>query len=134
MKPICIGILGGGQLGRMLAIAARPLGMRVVIVDPSGECPAACVADEHIVAPFTDNAAIELLASKCDVITVEIEHVNADALSRVEGHCVVQPPSKTVAMIQDKFVQKEYFRAAGVPLGEFSQVFSPADVVAAAEV
>ena len=132
MRPIRIGILGGGQLGRMLAIAARPLGMAVTIVDPSPDCPAACVADEHIIAPFTDEAAIAQLAAKCDVLTVEIEHVNAEALSRVEHRVVVQPPSKTVAMIQDKFVQKTFFRAAGVPLGEFRPVASVADVLAAA--
>lgn len=132
MHPVRVGILGGGQLGRMLAIAARPLGMRVIIVDPSPSCPAACVADEHIVAPFTDASAIAELASKSDVITVEIEHVNAEALAAVEDRVTVQPPPKTVAMIQDKFAQKEFFRAAGVPLGEFKSVASAADVISAA--
>ena len=132
MHPVRVGILGGGQLGRMLAIAARPLGMRVIIVDPSPSCPAACVADEHIVAPFTDASAIAELASKSDVITVEIEHVNAEALAAVEDRVTVQPPPKTVAMIQDKFAQKEFFRAAGVPLGEFKSVASAADVLSAA--
>jgi phosphoribosylaminoimidazole carboxylase len=128
-----VGILGGGQLGRMLAIAARPLGVRVVIVDPNPDCPAACVADEHIVASFTDEQAVAALAAKCEVITVEIEHVNVDALAKVPPGVVVQPPAQVIALIQDKLTQKQHFRRAGVAMGEFREVSSTvADVVTAA--
>jgi phosphoribosylaminoimidazole carboxylase len=132
--PLTIGILGGGQLGRMLAVAARPLGLRVVIVDPSTDCPAACVADEHIVAPFTDARAIDALAAKCDVLTCEIEHVNTDALAAVETRVVVQPPSRIVALIQDKLVQKQHFQRAGVAMGDFRPVIASLESVAEAAV
>ncbi len=111
----------------------RPLGLRVIIVDPSKNCPAACVADEHIIAPFTDGAAIDALAAKCDFVTVEIEHVNTDALAKAETRVVVQPPARIIALIQDKLTQKQHFQRAGVAMGEFRGVASnPADIAAAA--
>jgi len=122
-------------LGRMLAAAARPLGIATTIVDPDPACPAAAVADSHIVAPFTDAAALRALAASVDVVTVEIEHVNAEELIALEaaGHAV-HPSGRTVALIQDKLAQKQAMAAAGVPLGDFRPVDSPADIIAAAEV
>ena len=133
-KSRTLGILGGGQLGRMLALAARPLGVHVIIVDPSPDCPAGGVADNHIVGSFTDATVIARLAESCDVVTIEIEHVSADGLERVAGTVAVQPPPATIRLIQDKLAQKELMQAAGVPVGDFCAVDSPAAIAAAASV
>jgi phosphoribosylaminoimidazole carboxylase (NCAIR synthetase) len=94
------------------------------------------VADEQIVGSFTDPAMIKELAAKCDVLTVEIEHVNAEALAAAAAAAgkPVHPSPSTVALIQDKLRQKEAMRARGVPVGDFRPVASAADVLAAAEV
>jgi phosphoribosylaminoimidazole carboxylase PurK protein len=132
MEPVgrTVGILGGGQLGRMLALAARPLGVNVVVVDPSPVCPASSVASEHIVGSFTDPAVIAQLAKKCDVVTIEIEHVDAAALADVRAAVPVEPSPSTVALVQDKFRQKETLAGAGVAVGPYRAVASPADVAA----
>ena len=122
-----LGILGGGQLGRMLALAARPLGIRTVVCDPTPNCPAACAADEHIVGSFTDAAVIESL-SNCDAVTIEIEHINTDALARLSERVVVEPDAHTISVIQDKLEQKLAMRRLGVPLGDFAEVADAAAV------
>lgn len=125
-----VGILGGGQLGRMLALAARPLGIKTIVVDPSVNCPAGVAADEHIVGSFTDAAVIAQLAKKCDVVTIEIEHVNAASLAVVSESVAVEPAPSTVALMQDKYEQKLKLAGAGVKCGPFRTVSSAADVSA----
>ena len=117
-----VGILGGGQLGRMLAIAAAPMGVRLRALDPNPVAPAsvAAVATE---GSFQSRDDVLAFASDCDVVTVEIEHIDVAALEELEAMGVdVQPTSRTLAIIQDKFRQKEHFAAAGVPLGEFRSI------------
>jgi phosphoribosylaminoimidazole carboxylase len=128
-----LGILGGGQLGRMLTEAAVRLGVRVIALDPTPSCPAAQVGAEQLVGSFTDAARVAELAARCDVLTVEIEHVNAAALRGLGARCRVEPAPETLALVQDKLLQKRAMRAAGVPLGDFVEVAAVEDVLRAAE-
>jgi phosphoribosylaminoimidazole carboxylase len=123
MKFATIGILGGGQLGRMMAFDAQRMGMRVVVLDPDPNAPAGQVANQHIGGSFRDPQKIAELAQACDVVTVEIEHVDADALEALEKQgVVVQPSARTIRLIQDKYAQKEHFNAMGIPLAPFMDV------------
>ena len=110
-----IGIVGGGQLGRMLTLAAHPLGLAVTVLDPTPGCPAAQVGAAQIVGALHDPAAIRALAEQVDVVTWEVEHIAADALVDLEaqGH-VVRPSPRMLAAVQDKLAQKRLVAAAGV--------------------
>src|SRR4051794_27409704 len=123
MKFATIGILGGGQLGRMMAFDAQRMGMRVVVLDPDPNAPAGQVANQHIIGSFRDPQKIAELSQVCDVVTVEIEHVDADALETLEKKGVrVQPSATTIRLIQDKYAQKEHFNVMGIPLAPFIDV------------
>lgn len=133
-KPV-IGLLGGGQLGRMLCQAAGPLGIQVAVLDTE-DCPAkqANHNDLHVTGSFKDPEKIKLLATRCDVLTVEIEHVDTEILEEIATRGVEMPtpdgkykmlkkvpchPSwKTIRMIQDKYQQKEYFARNGIPVAD----------------
>jgi len=119
-----LGVLGGGQLGRMMAEAAHRLGIAVLPLDPAGmESPAGQVAGQAILGSFKDPAKIRELAAKADVLTVEIEHVECSTLEELQKEGVeVQPTPACIRVIQDKLVQKRHFQAKGVPLGPFEDV------------
>jgi 5-(carboxyamino)imidazole ribonucleotide synthase len=108
-----VGILGGGQLGRMLALAGVPLGIDCVVVEPAPVPPAA-VAAEVIAAPFDDPAALDVLARRCDVVTVELEHVPVAALEWLAERVPVRPSPAAVAVAQDRQAEKEALAAAGI--------------------
>ncbi|RQD72654.1 MAG: 5-(carboxyamino)imidazole ribonucleotide synthase, partial [Halanaerobium sp. MSAO_Bac5] len=80
-----IGIIGGGQLGKMMILEAKKMGFYVIILDPTKECPADSIADEHIVADFNDESAIRKLADKSDVLTYEFEHIGVEVLKDLEA-------------------------------------------------
>ncbi|GFR46871.1 hypothetical protein Agub_g8512 [Astrephomene gubernaculifera] len=124
-RTAVVGVLGGGQLGRMMALAAANLGVRVKCLDPAPEAPAA-VAAEHVRGHFRDAAAIEdfVKGQGIDVLTMEIEHVNTDALEQAarDVQVDIEPSPATIRTIQDKFDQKRHFAAAGVPLPAFREV------------
>jgi phosphoribosylaminoimidazole carboxylase len=123
-----IGILGGGQLGRMLAIAAAPMGVRLHSLDPNPSSPAS-IAAISTTGSFQNRDDVLSFAKDCDVVTVEIEHIDVAALEELEALGVdVQPTSRTLGIIQDKFAQKEHFAAAGVPLGEYRSVKDQAEL------
>ncbi|OQR87072.1 phosphoribosylaminoimidazole carboxylase [Achlya hypogyna] len=129
-----VGCLGGGQLGRMMGYAAHRLGVRLVCLDPQGEESPAGQVTSAVAGSFTDAAAIERLAADVDVLTVEIEHVNAATLRALQtSHPKLQihPSPDTIALIQDKFAQKQFCRDVDVPLGPFTVIDSVADAVAA---
>ncbi|HEX3082803.1 MAG TPA: 5-(carboxyamino)imidazole ribonucleotide synthase [Candidatus Saccharimonadia bacterium] len=118
-----IGIVGGGQLGRMLTLSALPLGFRVVVVDPSEDCPAAQVGAEQIKGDYYDEAALRKLAEQSDFVTIEIEHIDAKVLETLAAAGVkVNPAPPTIQMIQDKFAQKEFLAEAGVPVAPFAKL------------
>ncbi|ELY85311.1 5-(carboxyamino)imidazole ribonucleotide synthase [Natrialba taiwanensis] len=128
-----IGVVGGGQLGRMLAEAAAPLGVEVVVLDPTADCPAAPVARDQIVADFGDEAGIRELAARADVLTFEIELADQDVLERVseDSGTPVHPKPATLETIHDKLVQKRELEDAGVPVPPFRKVMDAADICAA---
>ncbi|RKP30466.1 Phosphoribosylaminoimidazole carboxylase [Metschnikowia bicuspidata] len=135
MDSKTVGILGGGQLGRMLVEAAHRLNVKTVILDAPG-CPAKQInaLDDHVNGSFKDADAIGKLAKKCDVLTMEIEHVGAaalDAVSRASG-VPVYPLPETIRVIKDKYAQKKHLAGHGVAIVEFLDVSeNTPDVVAA---
>ncbi|WP_255680932.1 5-(carboxyamino)imidazole ribonucleotide synthase [Natrinema sp. DC36] len=125
-----IGVVGGGQLGRMLAEAAAPLGVEVVVLDPTPDCPAAPVARDQIVAGFDDEAGIRELASRADILTFEIELADQDVMERVSDDTgtPVHPKPSTLETIHDKLVQKRELEDAGVPVPPFRAVEDADDI------
>ncbi len=129
-----LGIVGGGQLGRMLTIAAKQLGFTVGVIDPTPGSPAGQVADFQIEAAYDDAAAIRQLARQVDFMTFEIESAGAEVLEELAaGGTVINPAPATLAMIKDKLLQKRWLREAGVPVADFIEVASESDVRAAAK-
>ncbi len=124
-----VGVIGGGQLGRMLGEAAAPLGIELHVLDPTPNCPASVVASEHIVADFDDTAAVATLADRVDILTLEIELADPTALA--EASAPVEPAPNTLATIQDKLEQMRTLEAAGIPLPRFRAVDDQADLLAA---
>ncbi len=118
-----IGIVGGGQLGRMLTLAAVPLGFSVVVVDPEERCPARQAGAEQIVADLHDRAAIAELGRRADHVTIEIEHVDVSTLEElVDGGTAVSPSPSTIAVLQDKLQQKELLQQHGIAVAPFRDV------------
>lgn len=133
--PETLGVVGGGQLGRMLAEAASPLGIEIVVLDPTPRCPASPVARDQIVGDFDDEESVRELAARADFLTYEIELADPDLLEAVEAEydVPVHPDPETLRTIQDKLVQKRALRDAGVPVPKFRQVDDRADLEAAVE-
>eukprot|EP00208_Stichococcus_sp_RCC1054_P001609 CAMPEP_0206146038 /NCGR_PEP_ID=MMETSP1473-20131121/29309_1 /ASSEMBLY_ACC=CAM_ASM_001109 /TAXON_ID=1461547 /ORGANISM="Stichococcus sp, Strain RCC1054" /LENGTH=580 /DNA_ID=CAMNT_0053542467 /DNA_START=392 /DNA_END=2134 /DNA_ORIENTATION=+ len=128
-----VGVLGGGQLGKMFATAAAQMGVPVRVLDPTEGSPASVVA-EHVVGGFRDADAIQSFAAGLDILTVEIEHVDAGALEQVEGGtCEVHPSPQTLRIIQDKQRQKEHFTEAGVATAAFRGVGNQQELLDAGE-
>jgi 5-(carboxyamino)imidazole ribonucleotide synthase len=119
-----LGVVGGGQLGRMLAEAAAPLGVEVIVLDPTPDCPAAPVARDQIVGDFDDPEAFDALAARTDAVTFEIELADADLLERVAADhgIAVEPAPETLSLIEDKLVQKRALEDAGIPVPPFRRV------------
>lgn len=119
-----LGVVGGGQLGRMLAEAAAPLGVEIIVLDPTPDAPAAPVSRDQIVAAFDDTAAIDRLAQKADVLTYEIELADPDVLEAIakKTGTPVEPAPDTLRMIQDKYTQKRALAEAGIPVPAVSSV------------
>jgi 5-(carboxyamino)imidazole ribonucleotide synthase len=123
-----IAILGGGQLGRMTAMAARTMGYRVRVMDPEAACPASFVADETIVGRWDDVAAARRLATGADAVTLEIEQIGVDALSEVARIAPLRPGVEPIRIIQDKTLQKVWLDDEGFPVGPFRVVESEAEL------
>ena len=130
-----LGVVGGGQLGRMLAEAAAPLGVETIVLDPTPDCPAAPVARDQIVGDFDDADAIGRLADRTDALTYEIELADPDHLADAgeAADVPVHPTPGTLRTIQDKFLEKEMLTDAGIPVPEYRRVDSVADLEAAVE-
>jgi 5-(carboxyamino)imidazole ribonucleotide synthase len=129
-----IGILGGGQLGRMLAMAAARLGFDAAVLDPEGDSPAQRVAAHAIKAAYDDSDALKALAALADVVTFEFENVPARSLDILAAAGVDAAPSgRALAVAQDRWDEKTFLNAAGAPTVAFAAVDGPADIVAALE-
>jgi 5-(carboxyamino)imidazole ribonucleotide synthase len=123
-----LGFLGGGQLGRMTAMAARTMGYRVRVMDPEAACPASFVADETIVGRWDDVEAARRLATGVDAVTLEIEQIGVDALSAVAQIAPLRPGVEPIRIIQDKTLQKTWLAENSFPIGPFRVVRSEADL------
>jgi len=128
-----IGILGGGQLGRMTGLAARSLGYDVHVLDPDPNCPASVIASRTVTARFDDAEAAASLASRCAVVTLEIEQIGTAALAAVAARTPLRPSAEAVHVIQDRIRQKTWLAANGFPVGAFRAVASRDESVAAFE-
>jgi 5-(carboxyamino)imidazole ribonucleotide synthase len=127
-----IGIVGGGQLGRMLGFAAKRIGFEVTVVDPTPRSPAGQVVDRQIVASYEDETAIRELASVSDFLTFEIELANAKLLDELfKQGVMINPSAKTLGIIKDKLGQSEFLRRVGLPVAKFVRVETREDVVGA---
>jgi len=114
-----IGILGGGQLGRMTAMAARSLGYRVQVLDPDRSCPASFVVDSCFTASFDDVHAAGDLARGSDVVTLEIEQISLSSLEEAARHAPVRPEASVLRVVQDRIRQKSWLQSTGFPVGEW---------------
>jgi 5-(carboxyamino)imidazole ribonucleotide synthase len=121
-----VGVLGGGQLGLMLTEAAAPLGIDIVLVDPSTDLPP-LVHGERVASAFDDPLALDVL-SRCDVVTVELESVPVDILEKLRATTDVAPPPLAVAVSQDRLVEKQHFTSIGIPTVPYVDIVSAPDI------
>jgi len=126
-----LGLLGGGQLGRMFTVAARTLGYRVTVLDPDAHAPAAEFATAHLSAAYADRAALDELARTCAAVTTEFENAPADALDAIAARTVVRPAGASVAIAQDRRREKAFFSQNGFPVGAWAPIDGLADIDAA---
>ncbi|HTT10100.1 MAG TPA: 5-(carboxyamino)imidazole ribonucleotide synthase [Burkholderiaceae bacterium] len=117
-----LGLMGGGQLGRMFTHAAQALGFRVCVLEPTPDSPAGQAADEQIVAAYDDPAALDKLAARCAAVTTEFENVPAAALSRLAGRVRVAPAPEVVAVAQDRALEKRFIAAQHIPVAPHAVV------------
>lgn len=127
-----LGILGGGQLGRMTALAARSLGYRVIVLDPNPDCSARGVVDEVIAAPFDDADAAAWLAAQSDAVTLEIEKIGPEAMAAVEQRAPLRPSRAVLHIIQDRARQRTWLAENGFPQGEWRAADGVEAIAAAA--
>lgn len=123
-----IGIIGGGQLGQMMALDAKQTGMKVIILDPTPNCPAGQVADEQIVAPYADTKSIEKLADKADVLTYEFENVDLNALEDVQDRVYLPQGTNLLYTTKNRLREKNFLRQAGVKTAPFMAVHTSAEL------
>ena len=123
-----IGILGGGQLGRMLSVAAARLGFRTCILEPGADCPASHVAHRHIQAAYDDADALARFADQVDVITYEFENIPTTALDTLESLRPIHPGRRALATSQDRLTEKQFLRDLGLQTAPFAAVNSLADL------
>ncbi|MGB6242532.1 MAG: 5-(carboxyamino)imidazole ribonucleotide synthase [Castellaniella sp.] len=123
-----LGVLGGGQLGRMFCHAAQALGYRVAVLDPDESSPAGMVADRHIRAAYDDPQALDALGRLCVAVTTEFENVPAGSLRRLAELCRTAPSGDAVAIAQDRLAEKAYLQASGVPVAAHAGVRQISDL------
>lgn len=124
MSSIKVGVLGGGQLGRMLVEAGNRLNIQINVLAAEG-APARQISahDSHVDGQYDDDRdAIKKLAQESDILTAEIEHVNCDALREVAGDVKVEPSWRSIRIIQDKFEQKNHLSKFGIPMADYQEL------------
>lgn len=124
-----IGMLGGGQLGRMMASAAAQLGFDVSVYCPEQDCPAARVSADHVIGDYTDMDTLLAWAETCDVVTYEFENVPvAAAKALIEAGVTVRPGAEALEVSQDRWVEKSYLRKCGIATADFAEVNKAAEI------
>jgi 5-(carboxyamino)imidazole ribonucleotide synthase len=130
--PTWLGVMGGGQLGRMFAHAAQAMGYKVAVLEPAADCPAGQAADRVLVAGYTDSAALAELGAQCAAVTTEFENVPADSLAALAAHSFVAPSAACVSIAQDRIAEKNFFVAcaprSGVLPAPHQAIASMADI------
>lgn len=129
-----LGMLGGGQLGRMFTVAARTLGYRVMVLDPDPDSPAGRIADEHIHAAYHDAWALEQLGKACAAVTTEFENIPAEVLRRLSDWCPVRPSASAVETTQNRIREKTFIRDTGLSTAAFAAVINDEDIASACEI
>ena len=120
--PATIGILGGGQLGRMLALSARAMGYRIAVLDPDPECPTAAVADHKVQAGYDDLGGALRLAELSDVVTYELEHVAAAVVDAIDAVVPVRPGRVPLRVTQDRLAERRFAEEAGAAVAPWREV------------
>lgn len=123
-----IGIIGGGQLGRMMALAAKEAGFKIAVLDPGMDSPTGQVADIQIVAPFNDSGALEELAEVSDVITYEFENIDVDGLRHLTEIAYVPQGAELIGVTQNRIFEKQAIREAGVPVADYIEASTFAEL------
>jgi 5-(carboxyamino)imidazole ribonucleotide synthase len=123
-----IGILGGGQLGRMFVMAAHSLGYHVIVLDPDPNSPAGRIADEHIHAPYSDTWALEQLAKNCQAVTTEFENIPVKTLAYLEQSVIVRPSSASVKIAQNRVIEKTFLADNNFPTAKFYPIYNKEDI------
>ncbi len=123
-----LGMLGGGQLGRMFTLAAHSMGYRVTVLDPDPLSPAGAIADVHLKAAYQDREALQHLADSCAAVTTEFENVPADSLRWLASHCTVRPAGDAVAVAQDRSREKAFFTDFGLGIAPCAVIETAADL------
>ena len=123
-----IGMLGGGQLGRMFTIAARSMGYEVIVLDPDTDSPAGKLATDHVCANYSDQTALDYMARTCDVVTTEFENVPASTLEALAASCPVRPGAQAVTITQDRIHEKTFLRDNGFPTAPFAVIRDKSDL------
>ncbi|MDP2400062.1 MAG: 5-(carboxyamino)imidazole ribonucleotide synthase [Burkholderiales bacterium] len=123
-----LGMLGGGQLGRMFTLAAHSMGYRVTVLDPDPLSPAGAIADVHLKAAYQDVEALQQLADTCAAVTTEFENVPAESLRWLASHCAVRPAGDAVAIAQDRIREKAFVRSCGIEVAPYAVIEKAADL------
>lgn len=131
-KPVLpgqmIGIVGGGQLGKMMALSAKEMGFRIAVLDPSVDCPAAQVADWHLLAEYNDLEALEELANRSQVVTYEFENVDVDSLIHIQHLVDIPQGTDLLAITQDRLLEKSFLESNNVVIAPYATIVSPTDI------
>jgi 5-(carboxyamino)imidazole ribonucleotide synthase len=123
-----LGVLGGGQLGRMFTLAAHGMGYHVVVLDPDPHSPAGRIAGQHIQAGYSDHAALQMLGDECAAITTEFENVPADSLDYLDRFCPVRPNAAAVRIAQDRISEKTFCQELDLPTAPFVAIYETGDL------
>lgn len=128
MPGAMLGVLGGGQLGRMFVQAAQQMGYSVTVLDPDRNSPAGRVADAFICADYDDPAALRQLGEQCQAITTEFENIPAGSLRALTQHCVVNPDANSVSIAQNRVREKQFLVDCGFSVASFAVITQPQDI------
>ena len=132
-QPTTLGVMGGGQLGRMFAHAAQRMGYFTAVLDPDAASPAGLVSHDHIQTDYLDEQGLAQLMQRCAAITTEFENVPAPALQTLGAHRPVAPAAESVAIAQDRIKEKAHFVRCGVPCAPYAVLQSEADLTSVAD-
>jgi 5-(carboxyamino)imidazole ribonucleotide synthase len=133
LPPAWLGVLGGGQLGRMFCHAAQSMGYKVCVLDPDVNSPAGAAADQHLVAAYLDESALTKMADLCAAVTTEFENVPATALEFLASRCIVSPTAHAVSIAQDRILEKEFIFRSGCNVAPFLAIHGKAEFDAASD-